>query len=511
MDIAALPRALYSAADVRELDRLAIQEHGIPGITLMKQAGRALFQKMLNRWPALKTVTVYCGTGNNGGDGFVVAALACERGIPVQVVQVGDASRISGDALLARQMAEQAGVSFVEHGEDYLNEQDGVSCVIVDALLGTGLAGEVRENYREAIERINNSGLPVIAADIPSGLCSDTGKMLGSAVRADCTMTFIGVKQGLLTASGPACVGDVYYADLEVPESVLKQVKPRAELLDLSPLPKLLPRRPRDAHKGSFGHVMIVGGDYGMAGAAAMAAQAASRCGAGLVSVATRPQHINSIVARCPEVMAHGVVSGQEVEPLLARATVLVVGPGLGQNAWGEQLLQKAVATGLPMVLDADALNILAGGRVVKDLSLSRCLLTPHPGEAGRLLGSDTASVQADRFTAVKALQERFGGTVILKGAGSLVCHAESGTQAVGLCAYGNPGMATGGMGDVLSGLLGGLLAQGLSPGQAAALGACLHAHAGDLAAQEEGERGLQATDLIPRLRLLVNSGQVRQ
>jgi NAD(P)H-hydrate epimerase len=234
-----------------------------------------------------------------------------------------------------------------------------------------------------------------------------------------------------------------------------------------------------------------------------LAAVAAARCGAGLVSVATRPEHIGAVVSHCPSVMVHGVVSGQELEPLLDRATVLVIGPGLGTGPWGEQLLQKAAATGKPMVVDADALNILSQGRLLKDAHRDNWILTPHPGEAARLLQCDTERVQRGRFGAVTALQQRLGGAVILKGAGSLVA---DGGGPVAICPYGNPGMATGGMGDVLSGVLGALLAQGLSVNAAARLGVCLHGAAADIAAAD-GERGLLPVDVIAELRALVNGG----
>jgi len=277
-------------------------------------------------------------------------------------------------------------------------------------------------------------------------------------------------------------------------------VAPTSRLLNLDALQKLLPKRARAAHKGSFGHVLIVGGDFGTAGAALMAAQAASRVGAGLVSCATRAEHVPAFVARTPEVMALGVRSGQELLPLLERASVVVIGPGLGQSAWGEQLLAEVLRCDKPLVVDADALNLMAraGNAVRRD----NWILTPHPGEAARLLGISNAEIQADRFAAAKVLQLRFGGAAILKGVGSLVA-SETGVAVV---PYGNPGMASGGTGDVLSGVLGGLLAQGLSVSQAAQLGACLHGRAGDLAAVEGGERGLLATDLLPKLRQLVNA-----
>ena len=511
-----LPTNLYRAAQVRELDRLAIEQLAIGGFTLMRRAGKVAFSALVAAYPQLEKITVFCGTGNNGGDGYVVATLARQHGIAVEVIQCGDASKITGDALQARQLAEQDGIALVDFHADLT-----LTGVIVDALLGTGIEGDVRGDSAQAIAAINRSGLAVLAIDIPSGLCSDTGRVLGEAVHAQHTVSFIGLKQGLLTGAGPGYTGRVHFSDLGIFDAIaepvvnknctpsgdaahtlFKQVAVSAQRLDLQTLSAELPPRPATAHKGQFGHVMVTGGDSGMAGAAAMASQAACRIGAGLISCATRPEHVTAIVSRCPEVMVHGVISGQEVEPLLARASVVVLGPGLGQGSWGEQLLQKVMQLTVPLVVDADALNILAAGRVVKNPYRDNWILSPHPGEAARLLGCSTADIQRDRFAAVGELQRRYGGAVILKGAGSLV--ADGDNPIPGLCAYGNPGMASGGMGDVLSGVLGALLAQGLSPAVAARLGVCLHARAGDLAA-EEGARGLLATDLIPHLRRLVN------
>ncbi len=488
-----LPTALHTAANSRELDRRAIEQLGIAGAHLMQRAGRAAFNALLQRWPEVEQIHVCCGTGNNGGDGFVIAALAQARGIPVSVWQVGDPAKIGGDALLAKQMAEREGV--VSRPFDASELKAGV---IGDALLGTGLGGDVRAPFLEAIAAINDAGLPVLALDIPSGLCSDTGSELGLAVRADLTVTFIAAKQGLLTGRGPACCGELRFDDLQLPTDLLAQVAPSSRRLDLDDLNRLLPRRARDAHKGHFGHLLVIGGDHGFGGAALMAAEAAGRLGAGLVSCATRAEHLPAFLARRPELMAHAVRSGQELAPLLARATAIVIGPGLGQSGWSEQLLAAVLASDLPLVVDADALNLLARLPLVRR---DNWLLTPHPGEAARLLGSDTAAIGRDRVATARALQQRFGGAVILKGSGSLVVDGDG----VSICPYGNPGMASGGMGDVLSGVLGGLLTQHLSVDDAARLGVCLHGRAADLAAAQQGERGLLATDLIPYLHRLAN------
>lgn len=495
MKITASSPFLYTADEVYALDAAAIAG-GIPSIQLMKRAGRAAFELLLERFPATELISIYCGAGNNGGDGYVVAALAAQRLIPVQVIQLSAPEKLAGAARQAYEFAVQEGVQM----QPFAQATAPAGGVIVDALLGIGLRGAPANEFAQAIEQINQSRLPVLALDIPSGLNADTGAVASVAVAAQLTLSFIALKRGLLTGRGPAMSGELVLANLDVPAIAYEAVVPKVERLELNGLLELLSPRAADAHKGDFGHVMVIGGDTGFGGAALMAAEAAARTGAGNVSVATRPEHVAAILARRPEVMACGVVSGQELEPLLARPTLLVVGPGLGRSPWSEQMLQQAVKSGLPLVLDADALNILAEGRVIPVASQqqhSPWLLTPHPAEAARLLGLTTAEVQADRFAAVQAISERYNASVILKGAGSLVAAAGG---VIGLVADGNPGMASGGMGDVLSGILGGLMAQGLSATDAARLGSVVHACAADLAAEDQGQRSLLATDLIPYL-----------
>jgi hydroxyethylthiazole kinase-like uncharacterized protein yjeF len=495
MKITASSPFLYTASDVYALDAAAIAG-GIPAIQLMKRAARAAFELLLARFPAPELISVYCGSGNNGGDGYVLAALAAQRKLSVQVIQLTAAEKLTGEARQAYEFAVQEGVKILPFAQATAPS----SGVIVDALLGIGLRGAPMGEFTAAIEQINHSRRPILALDIPSGLNADTGAVAGAVVQANLTITFIASKRGLLTGRGAAVCGELVLANLDVPAVTYDQASPSAECLALNELINLLAPRAADAHKGDFGHVMVIGGDTGYGGAALMAAEAAARTGAGKVSVATRPEHVAAILARRPEIMACGVVSGQELEPLLARPTLLVVGPGLGRTPWSEQMLQQAIKSGLPLVLDADALNILAEGRVVPvagHQQHSPWLLTPHPAEAARLLGITTAEVQADRFAAVRAIGVRYNASVILKGAGSLVASVDG---SIGVVTDGNPGMASGGMGDVLSGILGGLMAQGLSAHDAARLGAVVHACAADLAAEDLGQRSLLATDLIPYL-----------
>lgn len=492
-----LPRALFTAEQVRELDRRAI-DSGIPGFELMTRAGRAAFTLIQQRWPHCTPIEVFCGGGNNGGDGYVVAALAAEAGIPVRVWALSD--KLKGDALTARHWAQQCGVAITP----WEGQSPAAGGIVVDAMLGTGLSGAVRGHYAEAIAAINASPAPVLAVDIPSGLCSDTGRVLGDALGAKATITFIGLKRGLFTGAAAEAVGDIVFDNLQVPREIAEAMPPSALRTVADDIPQALPPRAPTAHKGRFGHVLVVGGDNGLAGAALLSASAAGRCGAGLVSCATRPAHIPALVAARPEVMARGVSGGEEMAPLLERASVLAAGPGLGQAEWGRGLLAMALDSGLPAVVDADALNLVASKQV--DLGAERAtrIITPHPGEAARLLSCTVDEVQADRFAAARELNRRYGAVVLLKGAGTIVCD-DSQLWVVG---GGNPGMASGGMGDVLTGVIAALLAQHLPPVEAARIGAAVHNLAADLAAAD-GQRGMLAGDVVANIRSAVNGTEV--
>jgi len=491
-----LPVELYRAAQVRELDRIAIQDRGIPGYTLMSRAGAAAFDLLRQRWPQARRIGVVCGGGNNAGDGYVVARLARQAGLEVSILTLVDPARLGGDARTAWQDACAAEVPILTFATSGLADAD----LLVDAMLGTGLEREVSGQWREAMNVMNAHSADILALDIPTGLHADTGAILGAAIHAAATMTFIGLKQGLFTGQGPACCGEVRFADLGVPPDIYPAIHPACWRYAGEDLPKRLPRRSRSAHKGHFGHVLVVGGDHGMAGAARMAAEAAARCGAGLVSVATRAVHAGLQAAVRPELMFHGVEVAEELEPLLDRATVIAIGPGLGRNEWGRAMLNAVLTRDKPLVVDADGLNLLAIEHGYRD----SWILTPHPGEAARLLKMTPPQVEADRFAAVEDLALRYGGVAVLKGAGSLIASKTDGQVA--LNTTGNPGMATGGMGDVLTGVIAALVAQGLPLFAAAKAGVYLHGLAGDRAAQAGGERGLLATDLLPLLRQAVNA-----
>ena len=483
---------------MRDIDQAAISELNNGAIKLMNRAGTAAFEELIEAFGQPSLITIFCGSGNNAGDGYILAGRAAQRLIAVRVIELGDANHFSAQTQQARKFAEQNKVEFTAFSDSLVLDQG----IIVDSLLGTGAKGALKESYAKAVDLINHSGLPVLAMDIATGLNADTGAVSDRAVKADITVTFVGAKPGLFTGRGPAVSGEVVYHSLDITDETYQKFSPVAELMDLYDLLECLPQFEGDEYKNQRGHCMVIGGDHGYGGAALLAAEASLKVGSGLTSVATQPEHISAILARCPEIMACGVISGQQLEPLLDRPSVLVVGPGLGRSPWSEQLLQKAVATGLPMVLDADALNILAEGRVVRQSESQQWVLTPHMGEAARLLGISVEDIQSDRFSAVAKIKEKYNAVVLLKGPGTLISSED---QIFKLCPYGNPGMATAGMGDLLSGIIGGLMAQGLERQQAAELGCCLHSAAADDWVSTAGYRGVTASDILPWVQKLLN------
>ena len=489
-----LAHNLYRAEQVRAMDDYAINQLGISGTVLMERAGSAAFETLQKRWPQAKSVAVVCGTGNNAGDGFVFARLAKEAGLGVDVLQVGDSQRLQGDAFAAAQRLQSVGIDATEFTVPKCHQVD----VIVDALLGTGLTREISDDYFTVIKAINSCGKPILALDIPSGLNANTGKVENIAVKANVTVTFIGNKQGLFSGDAWDYCGEQVFDSLSVPSVVYEQTTCGVEQINYEKLKSILKPRVLNSHKGHYGHVLIVGGEAGFTGAARMAGEAAARVGAGLVSLATRKEHAASLNATRPELMVHGIDGEKAFQQLAERADVIAIGPGLGQSEWARQLLTYALDSGLPLIVDADALNLLSAEPQKRE----NWILTPHGGEAARLLGKSTQEIAENRFTTARTLQSEFGGIAILKGAGSLVC---SNDEPMFLCTGGNPGMASGGMGDVLTGVIAGLVAQEIELLDAASLGVCLHAAAGDGAAAAAGRRGLLASDLMSWVRRLAN------
>ena len=480
---------VYTADECRELDRVAIEEHDIPGFTLMQRAGAFVFTTIQDRWAGMQSLLVVAGSGNNAGDGYIVATLAHQAGINTKVFQVGASKRLRGDALLAREQLRQHDITFVDEPTS--------ADIVVDALLGTGAHGTLSSTYEDAIAQVNNTQSPIVAVDIPSGVDASSGGLLTeNPVSAELTCMFIGAKLGLFTGPGLQYRGDLVFTDLGVPPEIYQNVS-GVPLLDTTSKHPVLPPRDALAHKYQFGHVVFVGGDHGMGGAVILAAEAALRTGAGLVTVLTRSENVPAVLARCPEVMVVGIDESTDLSSHLARADVLAIGPGLGQDSWGTTLL-KTVLADRPdcCVLDADALRILKSQRWRIPAG---CILTPHPGEAAFMSSASTSEVQADRPKFVTALSQEYGCTVILKGPGTLIA---SQGQLCSVSQFVNGSLATAGSGDVLTGIAAAAYARCRNPIRAAEAAVSLHGAAGARAVRENPNQSLIASDLIDYIRI---------
>lgn len=486
-------QALYRIEQIRLCEQMAKDDLGLSDETLMLRAATEAFRVVTTLYPDVRNLAVFCGAGNNAGDGYVLARLAHQKGFSVRIYACKPVDELPATAKQAAIAAMAAGIS-CESIDDWV---DGEVELIIDALLGIGIKGLVRGSIEQAINLMNDSGLPILALDVPSGLDADTGCVLGVCAQAAVTVTFIALKMGLFTLDGPDHAGKIECVTLQL-SSCLRTLDPSAYLLDDAALRGLLKPRKLNSHKGMYGHVLIIGGGPGMPGAVYLAALAAMRVGAGMVTIATHPEHVTGVLPLLPEVMIHAIHDIQDLLPLLARATIGVVGPGLGESVWANDVFQAVISAQLPLVIDASALRMLA----LHPQQDENWILTPHPGEAAGLLSCSIEDIQHDRCQSARLIQQQFGGCVVLKGAGTFVHTLEDQSY---ICMAGNPGMATAGMGDVLSGIIGGLLAQGLSMDDAAKLGVWVHARAADDAVLKQGERGLMASDLMPYLRRQIN------
>jgi ADP-dependent NAD(P)H-hydrate dehydratase / NAD(P)H-hydrate epimerase len=504
-------RRIASAAEMRELDRRAVTQAGIPSLLLMENAGAETVREILAAFPvsAGRRVAVLCGRGNNGGDGFVVARRLHGRGISVRTFLAARRDEVQGDARVNLEILEKLGIPPVEIGSasdlpalgDALHSAD----LVVDALLGTGARGAARGLLAEIIDLVNQAGKPVAAVDIPSGLGADLPDPLGPAIRASLTVTFAHLKPSLVFFPAAGYAGLVRVVDIGIPGSLDPEGPPDLALLEPSDVAPAFPARNPAAHKGSFGHVLVIAGSVGKTGAAALAALAAQRSGAGLVTLAV-PASLNPILeVKLTEVMTVplpetdgrtiGLDALETIVRLAEGKAVVAIGPGLGTHPATQQLVRLLLARlRLPVVVDADALNALVGESESLARAAGPLVLTPHPGECARLLNVPRAEVLADRIRLARETAVRFRLTLVLKLARTLVADP-SGRLAV--VPTGNPGMATGGTGDVLTGLIAGLIAQGLAPAESARAGTYLHGLAGDLAARRLGQEAMLAGDLL--------------
>ncbi len=513
-------QGLYTVDQIKKLEQLYANMHSGETYALMERAGATVAIEIKKRWPKSQNILVMCGSGNNAGDGFVVARLLAQSGRKVTVVELSQAKK-KGDAARAYARLDEVKVNYAPWDVHLLEQQD----ILVDALLGTGITGALKPEYLKVIDAVNATAIPVVAVDLPSGLDANTGMVRQSAVKAELTMTFIGVKRGLLTGDAADYCGEIVLKDLDCGSGIFSLVEPDAYQFRYQQGIKYLKPRPRVSHKGHFGHVLIIGGDLGYSGAITLTGEAALRTGAGLVSLLTHPDHVMAVASQRPEMMVHGLSKSaitQQLQHLLEKANVIVIGPGLGTDSWGRALLSefqqcykklakkkgKGDKQGVwdkKSIWDADALNLLA-----EDPKRDDCrVITPHPGEASRLLDTSVSQVQSDRFACARQLQSIYGGVCLLKGAGTVIADV----KYTHVMHSGNPGMASGGMGDLLSGIIAGLIAQALPLDKATCLGAAIHAEAADLAVTGETvaikaaplERGLLASDLLSYVRELVN------
>ncbi len=458
----------------------------------MQRAGAAAFNLARELYPQTHHWLIACGHGNNGGDGYVVARLAQAAGIRVTLLALESDKALPEEAATARDAWLNA--AGVIHAADTVWPDD--IDLVIDGVLGTGLNSVPREAAVQLIEQCNQYSAPVIALDIPSGLLAETGATPGAVIHASHTLTFIALKPGLLTGKARDVVGKLHFHALGLEEWLQGQTAPISRV-DSAQLSGWLPPRKPTSHKGTNGRLVVIGGDYGTAGAIRMAGEAALRAGAGLVRVLTRIENVVPLLTARPELMVQELTA-QTLDESLEWADVVVIGPGLGQQEWGKSALQKAENSQKPMLWDADALNLLA---INPDKRQNR-VITPHPGEAARLLNCTVSQIESDRLLSADRLVKRYGGIVVLKGAGTIVA-SQSGECA--MIDVGNAGMGSGGMGDVLSGIIGALLAQKLTPYDAACAGCVAHGAAADMLAHRYGTRGMLASDLLTTLYPFVN------
>jgi len=512
---------LATAAEMAAVDRCASECHGIAVVELMERAGRCTADaaELLLGPVRGRQVALFCGRGNNGGDGFVAARILRARGAVARVVLVGLPAELRPEARAAWDAAQAAGVELAACATasalDAARARASGVDLVVDALLGTGFTPPARDLARAAIGLINSLGLPVLAVDIPSGLAADDGRVMGEAVRATATVTFGYPKPGLVLHPGARHVGRLWLADIGFPPDTDDLVAGELRVTTPGDLAPHLAARDPESHKGTFGHVLLVAGSRGMAGAAALAARGALRAGAGLVTAALPAAISPLLLPGLPEAMllplpddgapAGGRDAAAVVTENLSRFSALAVGPGLSRGGGTARLVRDlCAAADLPLLLDADALDALAAaGRQAISRRRTPAVLTPHPGEISRLLGMSAAEVQADRVGAARACAGHFNAVVVLKGSRTVVAPPVGPSW---INPTGNPAMAAAGMGDVLSGVIAAHLARGMAPLAAALLGVYLHGLAGDLAVVDSGPWGILASEVADRIPAAVRS-----
>lgn len=503
---------VVTAAEMRQLDQWTITRHRTPGAVLMQRAGEGAAAILVDRFPEVRDgrVIVVAGRGNNGGDGFVIARTLRRAGVAVEVILLARAPDVTGDAAAALELWRAAGGRYREAPRESdlvsLRDELATATVVVDAIFGTGLKRPVEGRHARAIEAMRDCGRPVFAVDLPSGLDADRGVPLGVAVRAEATATFGFLKFALASYPGLDRAGVVDVVAIGIPSEAIAAVAPRVWLQAKDEVAPLVPHRARDAHKGTTGHVVIVAGSLGHTGAARLAARASLRSGAGLITLAG-PSSLNAVLSSGGDEWMTAAISDagghvrfvpSEVRRILADKRAVVVGPGLGTHPAAARLVHAIVREStVPVVVDADALTCLVDHLALLRRAHAPVVVTPHPGEMARLIGTDAATVQADRLGTARRFAESQGCIVVLKGARSLIAAPDG---QVWINPTGNPGMASGGMGDALAGMLGALLGQRIGAIDAARLAVFAHGFAADRVAERQGEIGMIASDVIDEL-----------
>lgn len=497
-----LPQRAYTATQVLENEAKISLNQRVSLVALMEKAGNVCFRFIQENYSHASNIIILCGKGNNGGDGFVIARLAQEMGIKATVYLSADKDQLAGEAKIAFNQLLNTNATIIFQSEFQLTTrflEDNEFDLVVDALFGIGFKGKLPPHYNELIHAVNAYQATVISVDIPSGVDATTGYVSTIAILADITVTFIVFKQGLLTGMAAQYVGQLYLADLGLGEQFHQAVVSSVEIQGSVNIPKR-PQRHASSHKGNIGLLLTVGGDKGMPGAIRLSSEAALRSGASLVAVCCSQENYSIVLNGRPELMLAPDDSHQLVKShFYQKAKVMLCGPGLGKSTWSVALFNQVMASEKSCVIDADALHLLAKNFQHRD----NWVLTPHPGEAAILLKCSVADIEKDRFKAVRNISQHYGGICILKGAGSLI----SDGKTVWINTSGNSGMATGGMGDVLSGIISALLMQSLTHTDAARLAVFIHGHSADIIAKKRGKIGLLASDLFPEIQKLINQG----
>ncbi|MCW8109172.1 NAD(P)H-hydrate dehydratase [Alteromonas ponticola] len=489
-----LPYKLYRADQVRDNERTAAENSGCDMFALMQRAGASVFRQCEQLVPEADVILVLVGQGNNAGDGYIAATHLKNAGRQVILCAVEPDRELEGDAGRAQAYWLSTGGKIESFSNQYLQQAD----LVIDALLGTGINSAIRKEFSLIIDDVNASDIPVLSIDVPSGLDANTGQSLGRCVQADVTLTLVGIKLGLTTGAGKQSCGKLVFDDLGIGNAFKSLARASASALTIEQFDSM---KPRDihSHKGSYGRLLCVGGNKGTAGAIRLSSEAALRSGAGMVRTYVHSGSVIQVSAGRPELM----VTDEDLEHALEWSTCVVIGPGLGQDDWADEAFQMTLKHcqqhAKPLVIDADALNLLS--KQATAYTINDCIITPHAGEAARLLGVSVDDVEGERFNYARQCAQRYHALCVLKGAGTIIDNEST----AWVCSHGNPGLATAGSGDVLSGILGALLAQGMSTELACKYGVTLHAKAGDNIAQSHGQRGMIASDLFDAVRTLLN------